>query len=199
MARVGSVVVSKAMFNHWLAIAVAIRNPPAPGHAPARPAAPEPPSFAGCVADHRAADPHGKLTAEQLESGCQREYADLEPRVLHLLIYRLWREGEARELGITVNDQEAREALTAELRRNYSKPGTAQRFLAETGQTMSDLLFATKSDLLARRLAQKAAEGLHGKAAAAAVKAFGIMMVKRWTSRTYCGPGFVVPGCKAGS
>jgi hypothetical protein len=197
VAQVGATPVSKASFDHWMAITIALRGLPAAGQAAVKPTVPEPPTFAACVASRRTANPKAKLAKEQFKSACKHQYEELEPIVLGFLISAYRRQGEAQEQGIIVTDAEAQRQLALRVKRQYPKPGEFQKFLAASDQTTADVLFATRSHIIGEKLEHKVAAGHpKGKATQTALNQFARRYLQKWKSRTTCSPGFVGPLCK---
>jgi hypothetical protein len=197
VAQVGATPIPRAMFDHWMAITVALRSLPAPGQATVRRTAPDPPSFERCVASRRSANPKTKFTTEQLKAACEHQYEELKPVVLRFLISAYWRHGEAQEQAIVVTDAEAERQLTIRVKRQYPTPGAFQRFLASSDQTMADVLFATQSQIIGKKLEQQVAAGHPDrKARQIALAAFAHAYDQKWKGRTTCSAGFVVPQCK---
>ena len=99
---------------------------------------------------------------------------------MSFLITAAWVRSQAAANGITVTDAQ----VTAQLNRlrhdAYPARGAFERFLRSTGQTVADLKFRERLDLLTTRLVAS------GHAAD---------LLTTWRPRTLCKPQYNVPDC----
>ena len=147
--------ITKATFNHWLGVAAA-SSATTPG---AKPPIPQPPHYTACIAAAKAAAKPAKgqtpPTETQLKSQCEQEYKSLQQEVLGFLISSNWVLGEAGSLGVKVSDKEVKKQFEKIKNQQFPKAAEFQKFLATSGQTVSDLLLRVKLNLLSSKIQQK--------------------------------------------
>jgi len=88
--------------------------------------------------------------------------------------------GEARERGIQVSRREVDRELARSRRAAFPTERAFKRFLRQTGQTIADLRFRTRIDLVTKKLQAVIDPG---------------EFASKWRARTLCAPGFTVPEC----
>jgi parvulin-like peptidyl-prolyl isomerase len=141
VARVGGSVISGATFARSLAAEQKGEVPLVP------------PQFTACVAHlkKRAAAVHAAglptLSDAELRKECGTRRQQLREEVLDRLISSDWVIGGARELGVDVGGQAVAADLASLKRGRFPTPARFQAFLASTGQTVGDLLFAERVQL----------------------------------------------------
>ena len=147
--------VTKATFDHWMAVASASSSP---GTTPAKPVVPEPPNYTACIAHLQATRPKVKgqaaPTTAQLKSQCEQQYKILQQEVLGFLISAEWVIGEASHLGVKVTDKEVSKKFEEVKNQQFPKAADFEKFLATSGQTVSDLLLRVKLNLLSSKIQQ---------------------------------------------
>jgi foldase protein PrsA len=148
---------TKATFTHWMTVASVASNPGAAG---AKPVLPEPPSYAACIAHLRATTPASTQAPTQavLKSQCEQQYKTLQQEVLGFLITSQWVLGEAEALGVKVSDKEVKQRFAQIRSTQFPTPGAFEKFLASSGQTVSDLLVRVKGNIVAQKIQQKVAK-----------------------------------------
>jgi foldase protein PrsA len=156
VVQVGSNPISKATFEHWLSVAAAA-SATAPGE---KPVIPDPPNFTACIAHLEATAPkpakgQPKPTTAQLKSQCEQQYKSLQQEVLSFLISSQWVLGEAESLGVNVSDKEVKKQFEKIKASQFPKAGEFQKFLASSGQSVSDLLLRVKLNLLSSKIQKK--------------------------------------------
>jgi SurA-like N-terminal domain len=100
--------------------------------------------------------------------------------VMSFLISDLWIVGEAQERGIQVSQKEVNRQFDRNRRSGFDSEQSFNRFLRRTGQTVADLKFRTRIDLLTGKL-----EAVLDPAEFAS----------KWRARTLCAIGFSVQEC----
>jgi foldase protein PrsA len=165
VVQVGGTPVTKDAFSHWMGVA-ATANSPSAGKTPTKPVVPEPPDYKACIARLRATTPaptKGQTapTAAQLKSQCQQQYKQLQQQVLGFLISSDWVIGEAGDLGIKVSDKEVHKQFEKIKGQQFPRTAEFEKFLAQTGQTTSDLLLRVKLNLLSSKIQEKIAKKKH--------------------------------------
>ncbi len=162
VVQVGSNPITKATFEHWLTVASASSATTA-GKTAAKPVIPVPPNYTECIAhlEATAAKPakgQAKPTKAQLKSECEQQYTSLKQEVLGFLISSEWVIGEASNLGVKVSDAEVKKEFEKIKNQQFPKPAEFEKFLATSGQTVSDLLLRVKLNMLSSKIQQKIAK-----------------------------------------
>src|SRR3954449_4566416 len=158
VATVDGESIEKAQFSHWLNVA-------AKSSGQANAAVPDPEAdYAKCVAAKRKATPapakgQPKVTDAQLKTQCKQEYEQLRDQVLQLLISFQWLEGEAKEQGIKISDDEVKKSFEQQKKQSFPKDADYQKFLKDSGQSEADIMLQVKADLLASKIRDKVVKG----------------------------------------
>lgn len=148
--------VTKTTFNHWMGVAAVSSAGGLGGSA----VIPEPPNYTACIAHLRATTPkpakgQSAPTTAQLKQQCEQQYKTLQQEVLGFLISSEWVLGEAGSLGVNVTDKEVKKRFEQIRNQQFPKAAEFQRFLANSGQSVSDLLLRVKLNLLSSKIQQK--------------------------------------------
>ena len=148
--------ITKDTYAHWLGIAAA-SSATTPG---AKPVVPEPPNYTACIAHLKAIAPkpakgQSAPTEAQLKSECEQQYKSLQTEVLGFLISSEWVLGEAAHLGVKVSDKEVEKQFATVKNEQFPKAAEFEKFLKNSGQTVSDLLLRVKLNLLSTKIQQK--------------------------------------------
>ena len=164
VVQVGGNPISKTTFEHWLSVAASSSAPTTPGKTAAKPVVPDPPNFTACIAHLEATAPkpakgQAKPTTAQLKSECQQQYQSLQQEVLGFLISSEWVIGEGSHLGVKVSVAEVKKEFEKIKSQQFPKPAEFEKFLATSGQTVSDLLLRVKLNMLSSKIQQKIAKG----------------------------------------
>jgi foldase protein PrsA len=151
--------ITKSTFNHWMGVAAAATSA-TPEGAPSKPVIPEPPAYTACIAHLQATQPKpakgaAAPTLAQLKSQCVTQYKSLQQEVLGFLISSAWVLGEGESLGVKVSDKEVKKRFTQIKEQQFPKAPEFEKFLASSGQTVSDLLLRVKLNLLSSKIQQK--------------------------------------------
>jgi foldase protein PrsA len=151
--------ITKSTLKHWVAIAA---SPGASG-AGTKTAVPVPPDYTACIANLQATETkpakgQNKKTAAQLKTQCETQYKQLQSEVLGYLIPGQWVIGEAESLGVKATDNEVKKQFNTILKGQYPKESEFQKFLASSGQTVSDLLLRVKIQVLTQKIEKKVTE-----------------------------------------
>ena len=152
--------ITKATFTHWMGIA-ALASGAAQGTS--KPPIPEPPRYTACIARLQATAPKPAKgqpapTAAQFKAQCEQQYKSLQQEVLGFLISSSWVLGEAGSLGVKVSDKEVKKRFEQIRNQQFPKTSEFEKFLANSGQTVSDLLLRVKLNLLSSKIQQKIAK-----------------------------------------
>lgn len=159
VAQVGETPIAKATFEHWMAVAASSSAASAPGQT-AKTAAPVPPAYSACIAHLEATLPkpakgQPKPTTAQLRSQCEQQYKSLQQEVMGFLLSSAWVLGEAESQGVHVTDAEVKKQFEQIKNQQFPKAEEFKKFLATSGQTVSDLLLRVKLNLLSSKIQQK--------------------------------------------
>jgi foldase protein PrsA len=125
-----------------------------------KPVIPEPPKYTACIAHLEAtqAKPAKGAPAPsvaQLKSQCEQQYKTLQPEVLGFLISSQWVLGEGSALGVNVTDKEVKKRFSQIREQQFPKAAEFEKFLANSNQTVSDLLLRVKLNLMSSKIQQK--------------------------------------------
>ncbi len=145
VVQVGSSPITKTTFDHWMEVAASTSE----SAAASKPVLPEPPAYTACIAHLAATSPkpakgQSAPSTKQLKGQCEQQYKSLQQQVLGVLIQADWIIGEAASLGIKLSDAEVKTELIKIVKEEFTKPGSFEKFLASSHQTISDLLLRVK-------------------------------------------------------
>ena len=148
--------ISKETFKHWMGVAAAASAVTSSGKA----VIPEPPAYTACVAHLQSIEPkpakgQKAKTPAALKTECEQQYKALQQQTLGFLISLDWVLGAAEERGVKVSDKEVANHLNELKKGKFTKPGEFQKFLANTGETVSDLLLRVKLSMVSTKLQAK--------------------------------------------
>jgi len=151
--------ITTGTFNHWMTVAAGSSSASTPGQA-AKPVVPDPPTFKACVSHLEATAPkpakgQPKPTPATLKAQCEQQYTALKQQVLGFLISANWVLGEAESKGVKVSDKEVEKQFNQIKSQQFPKEADFQKFLASSGQSVSDLLLRVKLDMLSSKIQQK--------------------------------------------
>jgi foldase protein PrsA len=160
VVQVGSNPITKATFEHWMSVAAASSSAAAPGQTAPKPVLPVPPNYTACIAHLQATAPkpakgQSKPTPAQLKTQCEQQYKSLQQEVLGFLISSSWVVGEAESQGVKVSDAEVKKEFEKIKSQQFPKAEEFKKFLATSGQSVSDLLLRVKLNLLSSKIQQK--------------------------------------------
>jgi foldase protein PrsA len=163
VVQVGSEPITMTTFNHWLGVAASSSAQTAAGQTAPKPVIPDPPAFTACIAHLQATAPkpakgQAKPTPAQLKTQCEQQYTALKQQVLGFLISANWVIGEAKDQGIKLSDAEVEKKFKELKAQQFPKEADFKKFLASTGQSVSDLLLRVKLNLLSQKIQQKIAK-----------------------------------------
>ncbi len=167
VASVAGNPITTRAFDHWLFVA-------AKGNASQSPGAPvivpnDPPEFKNCITQVRKQIPSlAKTSDKQLKSDCSQLFTSLGSQVMDFLIRAYWYQAEAAKRHLTVSDTQVQQAFQSAKKAQFPTEAGFTSFLAQSGQTMQDILFRVRiNQLLKKLLAQHS-----GNATPAAIQAY---------------------------
>jgi foldase protein PrsA len=131
---------------------------------------PDPPQFKNCIAHLHAVNlkeiatnplqKKSKPVAEPvLKKQCETQLKTYTQEVLAFLISSQWVLSEAKELGIKLSDDEIKKQFNKIKTAQFPKTAEFEKFLATSGQTVSDLLLRVKLNQLSTKIQQKITSG----------------------------------------
>lgn len=206
---VGSI--SKAALDHWLPVEAVLlyrTNPTAPVP---KGVIPDPPDYTSCIAYLKVTPSqklveHGpKPSPAQLKRKCDIRFQELKEISLNSLIVAYWTIGAGKALGLRATDAEARTRLKEVNARSFSSGADFARYLRLTGQTLSDMVFQSKVQLLQVKMAaqldaaaKRLPKGLTRRKRLYALAKLNASFPpnEEWVARTTCSEGYVVSACK---
>jgi hypothetical protein len=121
-------------------------------------------------------------------------HATLE-EAMGFLISSDWVIGEAQDLHVHVSDAQVRHRYDRIRREQFPKRSGFNAFLRSSGQTVADLLFRVKLNLLSEGIQRLVEAGHHGSARNQALERFVREFNSRWLAQTYCLPAYAVSDC----
>jgi foldase protein PrsA len=150
--------ITKDTYGHWLGVAASSTS--ATGE---KTTVPDPPKYTACIAHLQAttAKPAKGQTAPTpaaLKGQCEQQYKSLQTEVLGFLISSSWVIGEAKSLGVKVSDKEVEKQFLKIKHQQFPKAAEFEKFLATSGQSVSDLLLRVKLNMLSQKIQQKVAK-----------------------------------------
>jgi foldase protein PrsA len=155
VVQVSGTSITNAAFNHWMEVAATSTTTGTGG----KPVLPVPPDYTACIAHLAAIAPATKgqtaPTHAQLKSQCATQYKSLQQEVLGFLITSQWVLAEAKALGVNVSDAEVRKQFLSIKSQQFPKAADFEKFLASSGQTVSDLLYRVKLNMFSSKVEQK--------------------------------------------
>ena len=152
VAVLGSATISAAAFDHWLVIANDANQASTGKLAPPLPL---PPTYAACTAALRTTPADAGDTAAQLKALCVARYRTLRNDVMSYLVQAIWVEGEANARAVSVTGAQVKAEFAAQRKSASPSLATAAEldaFMAKSGQTIVDLKWRTRLNLLARAI-----------------------------------------------
>jgi foldase protein PrsA len=169
--------ITTSTFNHWLAVAAGSSAAAGATGQAAKPVVPDPPTYKACVAHLEATAPkpakgQPKPTAATLKAQCEQQYTALKQQVLGFLISANWVIGEAEAQGVKVSDKEVEKQFNQIKSQQFPQEAAFKKFLASSGQTVSDLLLRVKLDMLSQKIQQKVTKNAGKKPSQQEIKSY---------------------------
>ncbi len=155
--------ISKATFEHWLGVAASASAAATPGQKAPKAVVPDPPAYTNCIAHLKEIEPkpakgQQPKTEAALKSQCEQQYKALQQTTLGFLISADWVIGQAEEQSVKLSDKEVQKKFNELKKQQFPKEAEFQKFLATTGQTVSDLLLRVKLSMLTTKIQEKVAK-----------------------------------------
>jgi foldase protein PrsA len=83
----------------------------------------------------------------------------LKQQVMQFLISSEWIDGEAQERGVSASDQEIQRQFAQTKKQSFPNDNAYKKFLATSGQTVEDLLFRVRLDVLSNKIRENVTKG----------------------------------------
>jgi SurA N-terminal domain len=178
--------------------------PPAPsapaGAAEPAPAEPAPDQILACVGSEAITGgsfSHWVAIDRDSQTGAPKgqpvqSAAEAREEVLQFLISSGWVLGEARDLNISVSVAQVRRDFDRVKAQQFPKTREFRAFLRSSGQTVADLLFRVRLNLLSDRIERHVSAGRRGSHKQQALSRFVKAFEAKWRQRTYCAPPYVI-------
>lgn len=121
---------------------------------------------------------------------------ELRDEVLGFLISSDWVKGEAADLGIRVSAAQVRKDYDHIRNQQFPKQREFKRFLRQSGEAVTDLMFRVELNLLSQRIQKRVAAG-HRSASSKqrALSRFVKGFKAKWQAQTYCAAQYAVKDC----
>ncbi len=157
VVQVGGTPITKTAFEHWMSVASTSDKE---AGSTEKPAIPVPPELHGV---HRAPAGYRGQTGQRADGSdhpeaqvqCATQYKSLQQEVLGFLISSQWVLAEATSLGVKLSDAEVKKEFAKIKATQFPKAAEFEKFLASSGQTVSDLLLRVKLNLLSQKIQKK--------------------------------------------
>jgi foldase protein PrsA len=164
VAKVEGTTITNAAFHHWLGVAAVSSTSGQLTQVKA--VAPEPPAYTACIARFKeVAEKELKAkaiktipTEAKLKSTCEAQYKTFKQEVMSFLLSSQWVLGEAARLGIKVSDAEVHKQFLKIKTQQFPRAAEFEKFVASSGQTVSDLLLRVKLNMLSSKIQAKIAK-----------------------------------------
>ena len=156
VVSVNGTAITRTTFDHWMEVAA---------HSSAvsttsKVVVPEPPRYTACInhlKETSAKPVKGSKapTTSELKSQCEQQFKSLRTEVLGFLISSNWVLGEGAALNVKLTDAEVKKQFMKIKDEQFPTASEFEKFLATSGQSVSDLLLRVKLNLLSQKIQQK--------------------------------------------
>jgi hypothetical protein len=122
--------------------------------------------------------------------------AEVAEQVMGFLVSSDWVIGEARERGIVIAEATVRRQFDRIRDQQFRHHGEFRKFLRSSGETVANLLFRVRLDLLSAQIQKQVLAGHRGARTQQRVLSNFVGEFKsRWTAQTYCEPAYAIADC----
>jgi parvulin-like peptidyl-prolyl isomerase len=154
VAEVAGNPITTQAFNHWMLVAAKSQAAQSPGQPVIVPN--DPPNFNKCIAQARKEFPSlAKASDKTLRADCKQLFTSLSSQVMDFLIKAYWYQADAAKLGVKVTDAQVQKAFITARNQQFPNGKGFNTFLAQTGQTMQDILFRFRINTIVQKLVAK--------------------------------------------
>jgi foldase protein PrsA len=152
VATVGSASVQQKQVAHWMTVA---NNASFVGTGTAPTPIPVPPSYTACVAEHGVGTSSTAAVASAAKTACDTTYHTLLSTVVTFLVQSIWIQGEAVDRGVHVTTSQVIKNFDSERKSQFPTAKKFNTFLAESGETVNDLEWRIRLNLLQTAIVNK--------------------------------------------
>jgi foldase protein PrsA len=152
VATVGSASVQKNQVAHWMTVA---NNSSFIGTGTAPTPIPVPPSYTACITAHGAGSSSTTTVVAAAEAACATSYNTLLSTVVEFLVQAIWIQGEAVDRGVHVTTAQVVKNFNSERKKEFPTAAKFNTFLAESGETVTDLQWRIRLNLLQTAIVNK--------------------------------------------
>jgi hypothetical protein len=145
-----------------------------------------------------AAFSHWAVVAQKSEGSSKHRLSASEvmKQAMSFLISSDWVLGEAADLNIHVSEGEVRHTFDHLRAQQFPKKKEFKAFQKQSRQTVADLLFRVRLNLLSTEIQRQVLAGHHGAhSQQRALKRFLHDFKLKWEAQTYCDLGYAVTDC----
>jgi hypothetical protein len=136
------------------------------------------------------------VKGEPTSASGQSSPAALDSEVLSFLITARWEVGEAVRLRVHLTPAEVERSYVRIRNRQFPKHKEFEAFLRSSGETVGDLKFRVKLNLLSQLTIKRAVAGHRGAhARERSLARFVRGFTSRWRARTYCAAEYLTGDC----
>jgi hypothetical protein len=122
--------------------------------------------------------------------------AEVTKEAMGFLVSSDWVLGEAADLNIDISEAKVRHTFDHIRDGQFPKRREFKVFLRKSGQTVADLLFRVRLNLLSTGIQRHVLAGRRGaKSKQRALGSFVKEFKLKWTAQTYCEPGYAISDC----
>ena len=149
VAAIAGTPITNQTLAHWGYVAAVGESEQSPGSPVI---VPDPPNYAKCIAALKKIAP-ASYPASELKTDCEMQFA----QTMEYLVRSYWVQGQAAALKLKVSPAQVQSKFTSAKNQEFKTAAQFKAFLAETGQTINDILYRFRISLLAAKLATPAA------------------------------------------
>lgn len=200
VARVGGKPITKASFDHWMAVYAVKDYESTPEKPVPKGVLPDPPSYQACIAHLAAIAPHSvgvtPPTPGQLKAQCAHEDAALREVTMGALITAEWLIGEGEARGLKARPSEILKRTERLRKSDFANNKAFERYLKYSHETFADRMFRSKIKVFSEKIEHELTANTSRKAGGEAIAKFSINLTKKWAAKTHCEPHYIVPNCQ---
>jgi hypothetical protein len=205
VARVDGTPITRATLSHWMAVIVAGDNLEHVGRRAPGGLVSDPPDQRACrsaIESMGQPKEQGRASREEkrLAMQCHELHAGVAQQTLSFLIHGMWSAKESAQLGIVVGDREVQQRLEKVKAEHYPTNAAFEKFLSDSGLTLSDERLLIRQSLQMERLEVWHRHSLSGKVSGGEALERALIegdaqRLQMWSKRTRCSPGYDVQEC----
>ncbi len=201
VAQIAGTAITRATLNHWMSTIIGGDFYELTGKVAPTGLVSEPPHYTACVTvleGYEAAPRPGNAAGAPaaLRHKCEQLYRAIKQQTVAYLITADVAVGEGAEQGLTVNSSEIEQAFKRIQAVQFPTETALSQYLADRHWTLKDELYLVKRDLLSQKLTTKLKRKFNSAGGEQALAGYIRETRRRWTAKTTCRPGYVVPGCR---